>query len=139
MQPLVTNSRSHVISLSGSPVTCKLHVCLCCLASPRETHTTGFSAQCASLCSSEGSISVPHWLLASFLVPVSVFAGPQFSLVQSLSGVRLFATSWTAACQVSLSITNCWSLLRLMSVKLVMPFNHLSPLSSPSPLFMDYG
>ena len=38
------------------------------------------------------------------------------SLVQLLSRVRLFATSWTAACQASLSITNSWSLLKLMSI-----------------------
>ena len=36
-----------------------------------------------------------------------------------------FATPWTAACQVSLSITNSWSLLKLMSIELVMPSNHL--------------
>ena len=45
--------------------------------------------------------------------------------VQSLSHVRLFATPWTAARQASLSLTNSWSLLRLMSIKSVMPFNHL--------------
>ena len=45
--------------------------------------------------------------------------------VQSLSHIRLFATSWTAARQVSLSITNSRSLLKLMSIKLVMPSNHL--------------
>ena len=45
--------------------------------------------------------------------------------VQSLSRVQLFATPWTAACQVSLSITNSWSLLKLMSIELVMPSNHL--------------
>ena len=45
-----------------------------------------------------------------------------FSSVQSLSRVRLFATPWTAA---SLSITNSQSLLKLMSIKLVMPSNHL--------------
>ena len=48
----------------------------------------------------------------------------QFSSVQSLSHVRLFATPWTAACQASLSITNSQSLLKLMSIKLVMPSNH---------------
>ncbi|KAB0340029.1 hypothetical protein FD755_024815, partial [Muntiacus reevesi] len=37
----------------------------------------------------------------------------------------LFATPWTAACQASLSITNSWSLLKLMSIELVMPSNHL--------------
>ena len=36
-----------------------------------------------------------------------------------------FATSWTAAYQASLSITNNWSLHKLMSIKSVMPFNHL--------------
>ena len=49
----------------------------------------------------------------------------QFSSVQSLSRVRLFVTPWTAACQASLSITNSWSLLKLMSIKLVIPSNHL--------------
>ena len=42
-----------------------------------------------------------------------------------LSSVWRFATPWTAACQASLSITNCWSLLKLMSIKLVMPSKHL--------------
>ena len=45
--------------------------------------------------------------------------------VQSLSRVQLFATPWAAACQASLSITNSQSLLKLMSIKLVMPFSHL--------------
>ena len=50
----------------------------------------------------------------------------QFSSVQSLSRVWLFATPWTAALQASLSITNFQSLLKLMSVELVMPSNHLT-------------
>ena len=50
---------------------------------------------------------------------------PQFSSVQSLSCVQLFATPWTAACQASLSITNSPSLLKLMSIQSVMPSNHL--------------
>ena len=57
------------------------------------------------------------------------------SLVQSLSCVRLFETPWTAACQVSLSITNSWSLFKLISIELVMPSNHLifcHPLLPPS-------
>ena len=45
--------------------------------------------------------------------------------VQSLSHVRLFVTPWTEACQASLSITNSQSLLKLMSIKSVMPFSHL--------------
>ena len=48
-----------------------------------------------------------------------------FSSVQLLSRVRLFATPWTAAHQASLSITNSQSLLKLMSIELVMPFNHI--------------
>ena len=48
----------------------------------------------------------------------------QFSSVQSLSRVRLFATPWTAVHQASLSITNSWSLLKLMSIESVMPSNH---------------
>ena len=48
-----------------------------------------------------------------------------FSSVQSLRYVWLFATPWTAACQTSLSITNSWSLLRLISIESVMPSNHL--------------
>ena len=49
----------------------------------------------------------------------------QFSSFQSLSRVRLFATPWTAAHKASLSITNSWSLLKPMSIKSVMPSNHL--------------
>ena len=56
----------------------------------------------------------------------------EFSSVQSLSHVerlfvtsQLFVTPWTAAHQASLSITNSWSLLKFMSIKLVMPSNHL--------------
>ena len=48
-----------------------------------------------------------------------------FTTVQSLSCVRLFVTPWTAACQASLSIPNCQSLLKLMFIESVMPSNHL--------------
>ena len=59
----------------------------------------------------------------------------QFSSVQSLSHIRLFAPPRTTACQASLSITNSWNLLRLMSIESVMPSNHLilcHPLLLPS-------
>ena len=49
----------------------------------------------------------------------------QISSVQSLSHVRLFATPWTEAYQASLCITNSRSLLKLKSIKSVMPSNHL--------------
>ena len=53
------------------------------------------------------------------------FLDIQFSSVQSLSHVWLFATPWIAACQASLSITNSRSLLKLMSIELVIPSSHL--------------
>ena len=46
-------------------------------------------------------------------------------VIQSLSCVQLFATSWTAARQASLSFTTFWSLFKLMSIQLVMRYNHL--------------
>ena len=57
----------------------------------------------------------------------------QFSSVQSLSRVQLFATPWTAARPASLFITNSWSLLKLMPTELVMPSDHLI-LCDPLPL-----
>ena len=48
----------------------------------------------------------------------------QFSSVQSLSRLRLFATPWTAAHQASLSFTNSWRLFKLMSIDLVRSSNH---------------
>jgi len=53
------------------------------------------------------------------------FSTAIFSSVQSLNHVRLSATPWTAAHQVSLSITNSQSLLKLISIESVVPFNHL--------------
>ena len=53
------------------------------------------------------------------------FSESQYSSVQLLSHVRLFATPWTAAHQASLSITNSQSLLKLMSIESVKPLNHL--------------
>ena len=55
-----------------------------------------------------------------------------------LSHVRLFVTPWTAAHQASLSITNSWSLLKLMSIAAVTPSNHLilcRPLLLPPSIF----
>ena len=61
----------------------------------------------------------------------------QFSSLQLLSRVRLFPNLWIAAHQASLSITNSWSSLRLMSIESVMPFSHLTlcrPLLLPPPI-----
>ena len=62
----------------------------------------------------------------------------RFSLVQLLSCVQLFTTPWNAAHQASLSITNSNSLLKLMSIELVVPFNHLilcRPILLPPSIF----
>ena len=58
----------------------------------------------------------------NYIIFISV---TKLSSVQSLSRVQLFAIPWTAARQASLSINNSQSLLRLMSIELVMPSNHL--------------
>ena len=57
--------------------------------------------------------------------PSKDFLRPLVPSVQLLSPVQLFATPWTATHQASLSITNSRSLLKLMSIKSVMPSNHL--------------
>ena len=83
------------------------------------------------------------WIVRYFQKPISgsqslhllVF---KFSSVQSLSRVRLFVTPWTATQQISLSITNSWSLLKLMSTESGMPSNHLilcHPLLLPPSIF----
>ena len=62
----------------------------------------------------------------------------QIRLDQSLSHVQLFATPWTAAHQASLSISKSQSLLKLISIESVMPFNHLilcHPLLLPPSIF----
>ena len=80
------------------------------------------------------AIWAPEWQLKLIWWYMSI----QFSLVQSLRHVWLFVTPWTAALQASLSITNCWSLLKLMSFESVMPSNHLilcHPLLPPPSIF----
>ena len=65
-------------------------------------------------------------VLTQFSFAVSCFhLLVQFSSVQLLSHVQLFATPWTAAHQASLSITNAQNLLKPMSIKSMMPSNHL--------------
>ena len=77
-----------------------------------------------------------------FVIRVVSSAYLQFSSVQSLSLVRLFATPWTTALQASLSITNSWSPSKPMSIELAMPSNHLilcRPLLSCRPYFPASG
>ena len=59
------------------------------------------------------------------LITLPLLPRDEFGSVQSLSRVQLFVTPWTAALQASPSITSSQSLLKLVSIELVMPFNHL--------------
>ena len=70
--------------------------------------------------SSRNFIYKPSWLIFLIETPWN-----NLSSVQSLSPVWLFVTSWTAARQTSLSITNSQGLLKLMSIESVIPSNHL--------------
>ena len=88
---------SHSRLLPQSPKACSLHLCLFCCLAYRATVTI---------------FQISYIFI-------------QFSSVQSLSHVRLFATPWIAAHQASLSITNSWSLLKLTSIESVMPSSHL--------------
>ena len=78
-------------------------------------------------CSPPGSLSMgfSRQEYQSGLAFPSPVLWDQFSSVQLLSCVQLFAIPWTAACQTSLSITNSQSLPKLMSIESVMPSNHL--------------
>ena len=74
------------------------------------------------------SLVVPYQVMLDLAAPQqgdTELPGLQFSSVQSLSCVRLFETPGIAACQASLSITNSWSSLRLVSIESVMPSSHL--------------
>ena len=93
----------------------------------------GFSRQgyCSGLpFSSPGDLTIlqgKNSYLILFLALVGRFFTTKhyLSSVQLLSCVQLFTTPWTAACRASLSITNSWSLIKLMSIKSVMPSNNL--------------
>ena len=79
------------------------------------TQTTGKRGHNASWQPQEGSLLTPQEPTHSWR-PI---------VVQSLNCVRLFVTPWTAACKAFLSFTISWSLLKLMSIDLMMPFSHL--------------
>ena len=77
---------------------------------------------------SDSNLIQPHYVMECSIrksaTHTQLYSFP--SSVQSLSCVQPFVTPWTTACQVSLSITNSWSLLKLMSIELVMPSNPLT-------------
>ena len=66
-----------------------------------------------------------NYISINLIIKKSIYNKIIISLVHSLSHVWLFVTPWTVACQTSLSITNSWSLLKLISIESVMPSNHL--------------
>ena len=79
----------------------------------------------------ENTFSQPHKLHVMlswscwYLAPISLALTLLQSVIQLLSHAQLFVTPWTAARQASLSFTISWSFLKLMSIELVMPCNHL--------------
>ena len=86
--------------------------------------------------------STPHNWFSPSHFNCCTFKMFQFSLVQSLSHIQLFATPWTAPHQASLSITNSQSLPKLMSIESVVPSNHLilcCPLLLPPSIFPSIG
>ena len=101
---------------------------------PRDYSPPGFSVhgilqailEWVAMPSSRGS-SQSRDRTTSFMSPgfAGGFLTTQFSSVQSFSHVRLSVTPWTAAHEASLSFTNSQSLFKLMSIKSVMPSNHL--------------
>ena len=78
----------------------------------------------------KGALCV-HWMCVHLSMSMCKHLGSVdlvcllINTVKFLSHIRLFVTPWTAAQQASLSITKSWSLLKLMSIESVMPFNHL--------------
>ena len=83
-------------------------------------------------CRRQTWLSREKWGGINYEIGIDIYT---FCSVQSLTHVWHFATPWTEARQASLSITNFGSLLKLMSIKLVMPSNHLilcHPLCPPS-------
>ena len=78
-----------------------------------------------SLLNASFTASLSVWSWPILLLYTSWTASVQFSSVQSLIRVQLFATPWTVACQASLSLTISQSLPKFMSIKLVTPSNHL--------------
>ena len=94
------------------------------LGFPRQEYWSGFHFLLQGIFLTQGSrLHLPHWQVDS--LPLS-HRRSLFNSVQSLSHVQLFATSWTAACQASLSITNSQSLLKLMSIESAMPSIYLT-------------
>ena len=94
---------------------------------PRQEYWSGLPFSLPRALSDPGIEAETPALAGGFFTNAPPGKPSVFSSVQSLSFVRLFVTPWTATCQASISITNSWSLLKLMSITSVMPSNHLIP------------
>ena len=85
---------------------------------------------CICKCLIPASELIDAWYILTLYTHMDIHGGEilyhyQFSSVQSLSPVRLFATPWPAARQASLSVTNSWSIPKFMFIGSVMPTSHL--------------
>ena len=101
----------HPHLLPHSPKVCSLCVCLFCCLAYRIVITVFLNYTYKHY--------ILYWCFSFWWTSLYI------SLVQSLSHVQVFVTPWTIAHQASLSVTNSQTLLKLMSIKLVMPSNHL--------------
>ena len=112
-----TSSNKELLSLLRSPLSLRLH--------PAQTVIALIPLY---LSQDSSSFLITQTLMDLYSQRFFVFPTLPEALVSSvqlLHRVRIFATPWIAACQVSLSITNFRSLLKLMSIELVMPSSHL--------------
>ena len=133
------NEKSSVWTLSSLRSGLKKSLCGKGLSTPRFPQERRGAALGRTLCTQPLPLCACWVLMPRALgPPCGVLSFTSVSSVQSLSRVRLFATPWTAARQASLSISNSWSFLKLMSVESVMPSNRLilcRPLLLPPSIF----
>ena len=135
-------STSHIIREMKIKTTMRYHLMAVRMAAIKKSTNNKTWRGCAEKenllhCWLECKLVQPLWITVwRFIKKKKKKTGTRtaISSVQSLSRVQLFATPWTAACQASLSITNFWTLPRLLH-----PFGDTiqpsHPLSSPSPAF----
>ena len=115
-------SRFYALNIRGAySASCSALCPVAATTHPWRSHEKDVMHRCGSLHTGSSQNSKPS------SQPTSVVT------VQSLSHLLLFATLWTAACQVSLSFTTAQSFLKLMSINSVMPPSYLNPLTPTSP------
>ena len=97
------------------PVCCSMSSSNCCFLT------------CIQISQEAGQVIWHSHLFQNFPQFIVIHTVKGFGIVKKaeISHVLLFATPWTTACQASLSITNSWSLLKVMSIELVVLYNHL--------------